>query len=206
MKTVSILIVLSGLLLTACEPRMAIRLKSNDEMVLPAPTTEVTLAEDTEGLTPVILPSEEPEAEEPPEEEQEEVAPPPPPPPPPPTIEEQIESLTAPIYFRLDEYGLNAEAIEQLKSLAAFVNQDAQRDLMIRIEGHCDDRGTREYNFALGAARANAISKRLVRFGVNKNRISTISYGKEKPAFTGTSKLARARNRRGDIFLRTPQP
>lgn len=189
-----------SVLLSACEPRMAMRLKSNDEISIPAPTTEVSLVEDETGLTPVIIEEDIPE-EEPETQLEEEEAPPPPPPPP--SIEEQIETLTAPIYFQLDSYALNGAQIAQLEQLAAFLTQTAQSDLQVRIEGHCDDRGTREYNFALGSARANTIASYLVRGGVAKERISTISYGKERPKFTGTSKVARARNRRGDIYLRT---
>lgn len=196
-----LLLIFSSLLLGACEPRMALRLNAEQEAILAAPTTEISLVEDVEGLTPVII-EEEPDIEEPAIEE--EVVEPAPPPPPPPSIEEQMEALTSPIYFQLDAYALNTAQIEQLEKLAIFLSVEANSDLMVRIEGHCDDRGTREYNFALGSARASAIASILTRNGIPKDRISTISYGKERPAFTGTSKISRARNRRGDIFLRTP--
>ena len=196
-----LLLIFSSLLLGACEPRMALRLHAEQEAILVAPTTEISLVEDVEGLTPVII-EEEPDIEEPAIEE--EVVEPAPPPPPPPSIEEQMEALTSPIYFQLDAYALNTAQIEQLEKLAIFLSVEANSDLMVRIEGHCDDRGTREYNFALGSARASAIASILTRNGIPKDRISTISYGKERPAFTGTSKISRARNRRGDIFLRTP--
>lgn len=197
------LLIFSSLLLGACEPRMALRLNAEQEAILAAPTTEISLVEDVEGLTPVII-EEEPDIEEEPAIEEEIAEPAPPPPPPPPSIEEQMEALTSPIYFQLDAYALNTAQIEQLEKLAIFLSAEANSDLMVRIEGHCDDRGTREYNFALGSARASAIASILTRNGIPKDRISTISYGKERPAFTGTSKISRARNRRGDIFLRTP--
>ena len=182
---------------------MALRLYAEQEAILVAPSTEISLVEDVEGLTPVII-EEEPDIEEEPAIEEEIAEPAPPPPPPPPSIEEQMEALTSPIYFQLDAYALNTAQIEQLQKLAIFLSAEANSDLMVRIEGHCDDRGTREYNFALGSARASAIASILIRNGIPKDRISTISYGKERPAFTGTSKISRARNRRGDIFLRTP--
>ena len=197
------LLIFSSLLLGACEPRMALRLNAEQEVVLAAPTTEISLVEDVEGLTPVII-EEEPDIEEEPAIEEEIAEPAPPPPPSPPSIEEQMEALTSPIYFQLDAYALNTAQIEQLEKLAIFLSAEANSDVMVRIEGHCDDRGTREYNFALGSARASAIASILIRNGIPKDRISTISYGKERPAFTGTSKISRARNRRGDIFLRTP--
>lgn len=198
-----LLLIFSSLLLGACEPRMALRLNAEQEAILAAPTTEISLVEDVEGLTPVMI-EEEPDIEEPAIEEEVVEPAPPPPPPPPPSIEEQMEALTSPIYFQLDAYALNTAQIEQLEKLAIFLSVEANSDLMVRIEGHCDDRGTREYNFALGSARASAIASILTRNGIPKDRISTISYGKERPAFTGTSKISRARNRRGDIFLRTP--
>ena len=198
-----LLLIFSSLLLGACEPRMALRLHAEQEAILVAPTTEISLVEDVEGLTPVII-EEVPDIEEEPAIEEEVAEPAPPPPPPPPSIEEQMEALTSPIYFQLDAYALNTAQIEQLQKLAIFLSAEANSDVMVRIEGHCDDRGTREYNFALGSARASAIASILTRNGIPKDRISTISYGKERPAFTGTSKISRARNRRGDIFLRTP--
>ena len=197
------LLIFSSLLLGACEPRMALRLNAEQKVILVAPTTEISLVEDVEGLTPVII-EEEPDIEEEPAIEEEIAEPAPPPPPSPPSIEEQMEALTSPIYFQLDAYALNIAQIEQLEKLAIFLSAEANSDVMVRIEGHCDDRGTREYNFALGSARASAIASILIRNGIPKDRISTISYGKERPAFTGTSKISRARNRRGDIFLRTP--
>ena len=65
------------------------------------------------------------------------------------------------------------------------------------VEGHCDDRGTREYNLALGERRATAVKNALVALGVPANRIKTISYGKERPAVVGDNEAAWAQNRRG---------
>ena len=92
--------------------------------------------------------------------------------------------------------------ISQLAALATFLNQPENREVNIRIEGHCDDRGTREYNFALGSARANGIAAILLNNGIDRSRISTISYGKERQKYLGNSTVARSKNRRGDIILR----
>ena len=69
--------------------------------------------------------------------------------------------------------------------------------MTVTIEGHCDDRGTREYNLALGERRANAVKKALVALGVAANRVQTISYGKERPIVAGDNEEAWAQNRVG---------
>jgi peptidoglycan-associated lipoprotein len=66
----------------------------------------------------------------------------------------------------------------------------------VSVEGHCDERGTREYNLALGERRANSVKNYLVALGVDQNRIQTISYGKERPAVSGSNEEAWAQNRR----------
>ena len=210
-----------AVLLSACDNRMAVRL-GGSEMQDPAsePSSYVKLVEDNASMRPdgfTDAPAhidekgaedeaaEDAEAErtdnQPPQPEAE-AAPELPEEPEGPSPEEQLKELTQPIYFRLDDYGLNAQHQEQLASLAQLLNTDDFRDNMIRIEGHCDDRGTREYNFALGAARANAILSVLVANGVSKSRIKTISYGKERPRYQGQTPLSRARNRRGDILIK----
>ncbi len=72
------------------------------------------------------------------------------------------------------------------------------------IEGHCDERGTREYNLALGERRANAAKNYLVALGIDPNRIRTISYGKERPAVIGSNEAAWAQNRRAVTVVRAP--
>lgn len=72
-------------------------------------------------------------------------------------------------------------------------------DANIRIEGHCDERGTSEYNLALGDRRANSAKKYLVDLGISAERLSTISYGEEKPADPGHNEAAWAKNRRDEI-------
>lgn len=98
------------------------------------------------------------------------------------------------IHFATDAYDISAEdqAIlsKQAQWLAKFPNVSAT------IEGHCDERGTREYNLALGDRRANAAKNFLVNAGVSASRLSVISYGKERPAATGSDEASWAQNRR----------
>ena len=100
------------------------------------------------------------------------------------------------------EASLSEQQQEQLKQLASFLLAPENERLNLRIEGHCDDRGTREYNFALGERRAAVISQQLRTSGFPKDRLKTISYGKERLAYSGISEFARARNRRGELILK----
>ena len=118
------------------------------------------------------------------------------------TREELIEKLTQPIYFALDDASLSDQQKKQLKQLASFLLAPENERLNLRIEGHCDDRGTREYNFALGERRAAVIAQQLRTSGFPKDRLKTISYGKERLAYSGISEFARARNRRGELILK----
>jgi len=99
------------------------------------------------------------------------------------------------VLFGFDQYDLSGEARATLDRQAAWLRQNPQR--AITIEGHCDERGTREYNLALGERRANAVKNYLVTVGIPANRIRTLSYGKERPAAIGSSEQSWAQNRRG---------
>ena len=120
----------------------------------------------------------------------------------PPTREELMKNLTRSIYFALDDASLSDKQKEQLKQLANFLLASENDRLNLRIEGHCDDRGTREYNFALGERRAAVIAQHLIASGLPKDRLKTISYGKERLAYSGISEFARTRNRRGELILK----
>jgi peptidoglycan-associated lipoprotein len=98
------------------------------------------------------------------------------------------------VLFGFDQYDLSADARATLDRQAAWLRQNPQRS--ITIEGHCDERGTREYNLALGDRRANSVKNYLVTLGIPADRIRTISYGKERPAAIGASEAAWAQNRR----------
>jgi len=99
------------------------------------------------------------------------------------------------IFFGYDRYDLSAEARQALENQVSWLQQYG--NLTVTIEGHADERGTREYNLALGDRRANAVKNYLVALGISSARISTISYGKERPAVPGANETAWAQNRRG---------
>src|SRR5690606_13012106 len=99
------------------------------------------------------------------------------------------------VFFGYDRYDLAAEARATLEKQATWLQQ--YPNLVITIEGHADERGTREYNLALGERRANSVKNYLVALGVPASRITTISYGKERPAVVGSDEMAWSQNRRG---------
>jgi peptidoglycan-associated lipoprotein len=98
------------------------------------------------------------------------------------------------VLFGFDKYDLSPEAQATLERQAAWLRQ--YPSVTVSVEGHCDERGTREYNLALGERRANSVKNYLVALGVDQNRIQTISYGKERPAVSGSNEEAWAQNRR----------
>ncbi|MFN3520819.1 MAG: peptidoglycan-associated lipoprotein Pal [Phenylobacterium sp.] len=97
------------------------------------------------------------------------------------------------VYFDLDSYSVRDDAAPVLDAQAAWLNR--YPSVMVRIEGNADERGTREYNLGLGSRRANAVRDYLVNRGVASSRISTVSYGKERPIDPGTTEDAYQRNR-----------
>jgi peptidoglycan-associated lipoprotein len=103
------------------------------------------------------------------------------------------------IQFDFDDYSLTDQAKLILEKNANWMinNPNAK----IRIEGHCDERGTNEYNMALGERRANSAKKYLIKLGVNESLLSTISYGEEKPFAAGHDEEAWAKNRRAHFTL-----
>ncbi|PPR26962.1 MAG: Outer membrane lipoprotein Omp16 [Alphaproteobacteria bacterium MarineAlpha9_Bin4] len=107
-------------------------------------------------------------------------------------IEELIE-VGDRVFFDYDESRFKNEGVETLKRQARFLLNN--KDLTVRIEGHCDQRGTREYNLALGERRAFSVKSFLVSLGVEESRISVISYGKEKPQSLNENEASWAQNR-----------
>ena len=101
------------------------------------------------------------------------------------------------IFFGYDSTDLDNNSQEVLKNLAAWMQ--ANPGTTITVAGHCDTRGTREYNLALGERRASAARDFLIALGINSGRVATISYGKERPAVLGDFDEAWAQNRR-DVF------
>ena len=98
------------------------------------------------------------------------------------------------VFFGFDSSDLTAESRAALEKQAAWMKKFG--GVRVVLEGHCDERGTREYNLALGERRANAAKDYLVALGINPARVKTISYGKERPAALGHNESACAQNRR----------
>jgi len=103
------------------------------------------------------------------------------------------------IRFDYDKYDIRREDEGILKENAAFLKKNPK--MKIQIEGHCDERGTVEYNLALGERRANSTKRYLVSLGITSDRISTISFGKERPLDPGHNEEAWAKNRRAHIVV-----
>jgi peptidoglycan-associated lipoprotein len=133
------------------------------------------------------------------------VAPPPPPPAPAPapgpSISQQAfqDFQNQDIFFDFDKYDLRTDARATLDRKASFLNQNPS--VRSQIEGHCDERGTNEYNLALGERRANAARQYLTTAGVSPARLTTISYGEERPLDPGQNEAAWARNRRAHFVI-----
>lgn len=106
-----------------------------------------------------------------------------------------VNSITSDtIFFDTDSFDIDAQDQSTLRSQARWLAQFPNKN--IRVEGHADERGTRDYNLALGERRANAAKNFLVSLGVSSNRINTVSYGKERPQAVGSNENAWAQNRR----------
>jgi peptidoglycan-associated lipoprotein len=135
-------------------------------------------------------------------------APPPPAPQPPPAPPAPVQQMIIPgsaedfrvnvgdrVFFAYDKSDLNDQDRTTLQKQAAWLQHYPQ--VILSIEGHCDERGTREYNLALGARRAQSVKDYLVSLGVSGARLDTISYGKERPICTESNEACWAQNRRG---------
>lgn len=98
------------------------------------------------------------------------------------------------VFFAVNQSSLSPEAMSILNAQAAWLNQNRQFNAL--IEGHADEQGTREYNLALGARRASSVKAYLVSQGVAENRLSTVTYGKERPVETCSAESCWSKNRR----------
>ncbi len=133
---------------------------------------------------------------------------PPPPPPPPPSFNDNMEPfypgttrlLERVFYFEFDRSEINASDLEALQVHAEVLRDNPSRRVV--IEGHCDERGTREYNLALGERRADAVRSFLAAAGIDGSRVETVSYGEERPDDPGEGEGAWARNRRAVMIYR----
>ena len=108
-------------------------------------------------------------------------------------------NLLKDIHFDFDKYNIRPGDAEILNENAALMKKYPK--VKVQIEGHCDERGTVEYNLALGERRANKTKKYLVSLGLSADRISTISYGKERPLDPGHNEEAWAKNRRAHTVI-----
>lgn len=109
--------------------------------------------------------------------------------------EELVATVGDRVFFDYDKSVVKPEGRTVLNRQAAWLKQYGS--VSVTIEGHCDERGTREYNLALGERRANAVKDYLVSQGISASRIKTISYGKERPVALGSNEAAWSQNRRG---------
>ena len=112
---------------------------------------------------------------------------------------EKLAQVGNTVYFGFDSADLSGKAQATLDRQAAFLNVNPA--LVVIVEGHADERGTREYNLALGDRRATAVRDYLLAKGLNSARIRTVSYGKERPAVSGSNEDAWEKNRRGATVL-----
>jgi peptidoglycan-associated lipoprotein len=114
-------------------------------------------------------------------------------------ISEEFAQIFKNIYFDFDKYDIRPDAAETLKKIGEYMLKNT--DIKILIEGHCDERGTREYNLVLGEQRALSARKYLVVMGVSPKRMYTVSYGEDMPADTGHNEEAWAKNRRCEFKI-----
>ena len=110
------------------------------------------------------------------------------------TVEYLASGVPDRVFFATNETVLTTASRETLRKQAAWLRKNS--DITIVLEGHADERGTREYNLALGERRANAAKDYLMTYGISSDRISVLSYGKERPVDSGSNPLAWSKNRR----------
>jgi peptidoglycan-associated lipoprotein len=108
------------------------------------------------------------------------------------------------VYYDFDRYDIKEEFVPVVEAHAKFLA--GHGDLKITVQGNCDDRGSREYNLALGQRRADSVKRAMVLLGVTEKQVETVSFGAEKPAAMGQDEESWAKNRRSDIvYLNEPQ-
>ena len=110
------------------------------------------------------------------------------------TVKYLADGVPDRVFFATNESVLTTRSRETLRKQAAWLRKN--KKINVTLEGHADERGTREYNLALGERRANAAKDYLMTYGISENRISVISYGKERPVDSGSNPLAWSKNRR----------
>jgi peptidoglycan-associated lipoprotein len=119
----------------------------------------------------------------------------------PPTMDQQIQQAMQTILFDYDKADVRPDQMSKLQTASAFLKQNP--NLRFTVEGHCDERGSEEYNLALGDRRANAIKQYLIGQGIAESRLSSVSYGEERPVCREQTEACYQSNRRGS-FTRIP--
>ncbi|KPK25858.1 MAG: hypothetical protein AMJ61_10745 [Desulfobacterales bacterium SG8_35_2] len=114
-------------------------------------------------------------------------------------LEGRTSAPLLPIYFDFDKSNIKEDQRARIVENATFLSEN--KGVRVRIEGNCDERGTNEYNMALGERRANSAKKYLVNLGIHEDRMHTISYGEEKPLLHGHDEYSWAQNRRDDFVV-----
>jgi len=115
------------------------------------------------------------------------------------TQQDLVVNIGDRVFFAYDQFDLSTEARGVVERQAQWLK--TYPAVTVIIEGHCDERGTREYNLALGEKRATAVRNYMIANGVEASRVQTISYGKERPAVTGSDETSWAQNRRGVVVV-----
>ena len=109
----------------------------------------------------------------------------------------QAVLANAVVYFEYDKFNLTAKSIQALRGVSDLMQRNSK--ITLSIEGHADERGTREYNLALGQRRAESVADYLISNGVKRNRLSVKSYGEERPLALGSNDSAWSKNRRVEL-------
>ncbi len=104
-----------------------------------------------------------------------------------------------PVYFAFDSSAIDADQMEHLNESSAYINEKGS--IHVVIEGNCDERGTADYNLALGESRAISVKRYLMNMGVSADQLSTISYGAQRPLYPGSDEASWAKNRRADLVI-----
>jgi len=107
------------------------------------------------------------------------------------------------VYFDFDRSNIKASELSKIEVVAGFLKSESR--MMVEIEGHCDERGTAEYNRSLGERRAQAARESLISMGIAGERVHTISFGEDRPADPGHNEASWAKNRRGEFILLRPK-
>ena len=113
------------------------------------------------------------------------------------SYDEKPITTNAVVYFDFDKFTLSTKSIQTLKSVVRAMNENP--DMLITVSGHADERGTREYNLALGQRRGDAVKDYLLLNGISNNRVTVKSFGEEYPLVTGSNDESWSKNRRAEI-------